>query len=313
MQSSAVLPTLASITTNLATGWSGANVAYIILLITLPLLLVAAYSIRILLKGRAHFDRVDRQGGSRFLGKGLMEMGYWAMQPLGKLLVFFQVTPNQISWTSLLFGFLAGTCLVFGHYGSAAAMMTVAALLDSLDGMVARMRGMTTQAGEVLDSALDRYVEFFFLGGLAIHYREILPLLILTLIALLGSFMVSYSSLYARSKQVKIPPLRWSMKRPERLVYLTVGAALSPVTIPWLEKIREFPVAIGHPMIIALGIVAVFANSCAIEQLWYTMKATLAQEAEEKRRKLAQEKELLGDDELLTHREAPNHGGPLGR
>ena len=114
--------------------------------------------------------------------------------------------------------------------------------------------------------------------------------------------MVSYSSLYARSKNVKIPAGRWRMKRPERLVYLILGAALSPVTIPWLERVRVFPVAIGHPMVIAVGIVAVFANVWAIEQLHITMKTIRTREAEQKLKQQA-------DEEIVAH-ELPH--GPAG-
>ncbi|MEK6705557.1 MAG: CDP-alcohol phosphatidyltransferase family protein [Bdellovibrionota bacterium] len=256
-------------------------IIYAIILITIPVVLIAAYSLRIALKGRARFDRIDNQSSSKFLSKGVMEMGYWALQPVARLLVFFQITPNQISWTSIVFGFLAGLCLVFGHFGFGAALTAVSSLLDTLDGMVARMTGRSSEAGEVLDSAMDRYVEFFFLGGLAIYYSGITPLLILTLTALLGSYMVSYSSMMARAEAVKLPSRKWSMRRPERILYLVFGAALSPVTIPWFERVREFPIAIGHPMVVALSLVAVFANFCAIEQFWHTMKVIRAREAEE--------------------------------
>ncbi|OFZ53363.1 MAG: hypothetical protein A2428_10395 [Bdellovibrionales bacterium RIFOXYC1_FULL_54_43] len=275
---------------------------YAIILIALPLILVLAYSVRVLMKGRAHYDRVDRQGSGRFLSKSVMEMGYWGMQPFAKLLVFFQVTPDQISWSSILFGFLGGACLVFGHFGFAAALIAISSILDSLDGMVARMTGTSSEAGEVLDSAMDRYVEFFFLAGLVIYYHEIMPLMILTLVALLGSFMVSYSSLFARAERVKLPPAKWSMRRPERLVYLVTGAALSPVTIPWLERVREFPVAIGHPMVIALGVVAVFANVCAVEQFFHTMKAIRVREAEAARKA---EQDSGHELEMIEH-EAPS-------
>ena len=281
------------------------NSTYAIVLITLPFLLSIAYMVRILTKGRAQFDRVDKQGGSKFLSKGVMEMGYWAMQPLAKLLVFFQIKPDQISWASIVFGFLAGLCLVFGHFGFGAALAMTSAVLDSLDGMVARLTGTSSEAGEVLDSAMDRYVEFFFLGGLIIYYREVLPFMLLALVALLGSYMVSYSSIFARAEQVKLPPTKWSMRRPERLVYLITGAALSPVTIPWLERVREFPIAIGHPMIIALGIVAVFANFCAIEQFYYTMKAIRTLEAEQKAAEAARQATIDRELEELAR--------PLGR
>src|SRR5262249_52798872 len=115
-----------------------------------------AYGLRIWLNGRAQFDRVDKQGGSPLLSKGVMEGAYRFLQPIGKLLAFCRVTPNQISWASLFFGILAGACLAFGHFGFAAGFATISALLDSLDGMVARMTGVASDAGEVLDAAADR-------------------------------------------------------------------------------------------------------------------------------------------------------------
>src|ERR1700677_728214 len=84
-----------------------------------------AYGVRVWLSGRAQFDRVDKQGGSPLLSKNVMEGAYWFLQPVGKLLAFCHVTPNQISWASFFFGFVAGTSIAFGHFGSAAVFATV--------------------------------------------------------------------------------------------------------------------------------------------------------------------------------------------
>ena len=73
-----------------------------IALLAIFALVVVAYSFKLIIKGRTQFDRVNRQGGSVLMGKGLMELGYWALQPIAKLLVFLHVTPNQISWASLI-------------------------------------------------------------------------------------------------------------------------------------------------------------------------------------------------------------------
>jgi phosphatidylglycerophosphate synthase len=83
-------------------------------------------------------------------------------------------------------GALAGIFLARGHFGFGAMCATVCGLLDSVDGMVARLSGVASDAGEVLDAAIDRYVEFFFLAGLIIYYREQPALQLLALLALLG-------------------------------------------------------------------------------------------------------------------------------
>jgi CDP-diacylglycerol---glycerol-3-phosphate 3-phosphatidyltransferase len=240
------------------------------------LLLASAYGLRVAVKGRAHYERIDRQGGSRLLTKGAMELGYWILHPAARLLALLGITPNKVSWASLAFGFLAGVCLAAGHFGFGAICATISGLLDSLDGMVARISGIASDAGEVLDAAVDRYVEFFFLSGLIIYYHEIPVLQVLALLALLGSFMVSYST--TKAEALNIDPPKGSMRRPERAVYLTLGATLSALTIPWLEIHREFSVPLGYPMVMALGLVAVVANVSSIERFWSIAKAIRVRE-----------------------------------
>jgi len=225
-----------------------------------------------------------------------MELGYWILQPVAGLLVSLGITPNKVSWASLGFGFLAGAYLAMGHFGFGAIFATVSGLLDSLDGMVARISGVASDAGEVLDAAVDRYVEFFFLSGLIVYYREIPVLQVLALVALLGSFMVSYST--TKAEALKVDPPKGSMRRPERAVYLTLGAALSAVTISWLETQREFSTPIGYPMVLALGLVAIAANVSSIARLRSTAKDIRVRERDlAKARTRAAAKVLVAEQE----------------
>ena len=235
------------------------------------LFLITTYGVRVLVKGRARFDRIDRQGGSRLLSKGAMEIGYWIISPVARALASLHVSPNQVSWLSFAFGALAGLFLARGHFGFGAMCATICGLLDSVDGMVARLSGVASDAGEVLDAAIDRYVEFFFLAGLAIYYREQPALQLLALMALLGSFMVSYST--TKAEALRIEPPSGLMRRPERAVYLTAGAALSGPSIAWFESTPEFATPLAYPMVLALAMVAVLANFSAIERFWLIVKA----------------------------------------
>ena len=230
------------------------------------------YALKMLLRGKASYDRVDRQGGSALLSKGLMEMAYWGLQPVGDFLIFLRFTPNAISWMSLAFGGCAGLALAYGHFGSAGFFATISSLMDSLDGMVARKTGVASDSGEVLDAAVDRYVEFFFIAGMIYYYREVPWLVLLCLSALLGSYMVSYSTAKAEALQV-VPP-RGAMRRTERALYLTLGAVLSPISIQSFEINANYPstyglypVQIGYPMVFALFIVALFSNLSAFHRL----------------------------------------------
>lgn len=230
-------------------------------------LVLVAYSFRLALKGRAQFDRVDKQGDSILLGKGLMEMAYWALQPVARFLVFLKVTPNQLSWASLVLGGMAGTALAYGYFGFGALFATYSAFLDTLDGMVARLTDVASDAGEVLDAAVDRYVEFFFLAGVILYYREMPAIQVIALFTLVGSFMISYST--AKAEALQIPPPPGIMRRPERAFYLTLGAALCPLPMPWLDALFTLPMPNpGYPLITACFVVAVLSNISAIERLW---------------------------------------------
>lgn len=276
-------------------------------LLTIAVLVTATYVARAWRRGRAHFDRVDKQGGSLLLGKSVMEGYYWFMQPLARGLVAAGLTANTLSWLSLLLGFFSGLALAFGHFGSAALIATLSSILDSLDGLVARMTGQASDAGEILDATVDRYVEFFFLAGLAFYYREIPSLLILTLIALAGSFMVSYSSAKAEALQMKAPS--GSMRRPERALYLILGAVFT-ITIATFENVHETPVPVGHPMILALGIVAVLSNASAVERM-----SALARGIREREKEARERREQLAASEsaLEEAKPAEARGAPLRR
>jgi CDP-diacylglycerol--glycerol-3-phosphate 3-phosphatidyltransferase len=248
------------------------DLIYSFLLLSVAAILVLSYSVKSFFRGKAQFDRVDREGGSALLGKGIMQMAYWGLQPVGDLFILLGFTPNAISFLSLFFGSITGIALAFGHFGSAGFFCTICSLLDSVDGMVARKTGKASDSGEVVDAAVDRYVEFFFLAGLIYYYREVPWLVLLSLTALLGSFMVSYST--AKAEALHVTPPRGYMRRTERAVYLTLGAVLAPISIQSFEINANYastsglyPVNIGYPMVFALFVVAVFSNWSAFIRL----------------------------------------------
>jgi len=251
-----------------------------VIMMAVTALLVIAYAVRVALKGRARYDRVDRQGGSIFMSKGLMEMGYWGLQPVARLCIFLHITPNMLTWVSLAFGLAAGVCLGVGHFGSGAVFGALSALLDALDGMVARLTGQGSQAGVVFDSAVDRYTEFFFVAGLVVYYRHIPVVQILALLTFLGAFMVAYSTAKSEAMQVTLPA-KSPMRRPERALYLILGAALCPVTIPIFEVYRAYGKPIGHPMVLALCLVGVLANFAAVERLQIIARTAKSREQDQ--------------------------------
>jgi len=231
-------------------------------LLATVLLAVAAFAVRGSFTGRQVSARVQKQGTSPFLGHFPMEFAYWLLAPIGRLATYLKLSPNVFSWTCLLLGFISGVVAAMGMISLAGGLSIVSALFDTLDGMVARSRGIASDAGEVLDAAVDRYTEFFLLGGFCIYYRSEPWAMVLVLAALLGSFLVSYSQAKAEAMQINIPK-GW-MRRPERAAYLGGGAFLAPIVTNWLEAGEAQP--LHYLLLSAVLLVAIFANATAIQR-----------------------------------------------
>jgi phosphatidylglycerophosphate synthase len=132
------------------------------------------------------------------------------------------------------------------------------------------------QAGKVLDSALDRYVEFFLFIGLIAFYHPILWAQLLTCAALVGSIMVSYTTALGEITQVQLP--RGSMQRAERLVYLLLGLILTPLSTPFGPNASMGSQVISFPMIFSLSLIACIANLSAMSRLRWIRRAVTERE-----------------------------------
>jgi phosphatidylglycerophosphate synthase len=235
--------------------------------LSVVLLVALAYMLRVAVRGAAKFERVEKDKGSALMGASLMQMGYWALDFVGRGLSRLGATANGISIASLVFGIAAGVALACGHFGLGALLAVISALGDTLDGIVARLQGTASDAGEVLDAAVDRYEEFFFLGGIVVHVRQSAVGVSLVLLALLGSFMVSYASAKAEALRAEVP--RGAMRRPERAAYLILGAAFTPLVAPFV--VSHAPDASGWllemPALGSVALVALVANVSAVRRL----------------------------------------------
>jgi CDP-diacylglycerol--glycerol-3-phosphate 3-phosphatidyltransferase len=237
--------------------------AFFVLAMAAGTLLV--YGVRVLLRGGARFDRVDSVGGSALLGKRLVEMGYWAMQPLARTCVRAGITPNMITLGSLALGLGAGVSLALGGMGLGALLTLASGVGDVLDGQVARLTGTGSKRGEVYDASVDRYMEFFVTGGLVLFYRDHVLFAAVALAAMLACFMISYSS--AKAEALGLTPPKGAMRRHERGTYLIAGGVFSAAFAPWLEPFRWWPELRAVPMMAALGVVAVVGNVSAVRRL----------------------------------------------
>src|SRR5688572_23600346 len=86
-------------------------------------------------------------------------------------------TPNQVSFFSLLLAWCAAALLVWlpGRAGwwLGVLVLELSYVFDCVDGMLARERGVASQAGHLLDFLMDEIKAFFVLGAVALGaYRR---------------------------------------------------------------------------------------------------------------------------------------------
>ena len=175
------------------------------------------------------------------------------LAPLARGLHRIGVTANTVTVLGVVIT-LAGSALLATERPLAALVVLLAgALSDTLDGQLAKVAGGGTRFGAFLDSTLDRIAEAALLVGLAWYYMAqladmavnpnrvlanlqhglepatFLVIAMMAVLALVGSFMVSYTR--ARAEGLGLECKVGWFERPERLVLLIVAGffGLGPV------------------------------------------------------------------------------------
>jgi len=231
--------------------------ALIGLFLALPALVLAAYGVRVAIAGRALDPRVQRESSTVLFGRFPIEAFHWALRGIGRNVSRTGISPDALTLISLL---ISGASLPFAALGwlpVAGASLLFGAAFDALDGIVARERGLASDAGEVLDAVVDRYADAAPLVGLAVYYRASVPALLLVLLALLGSVQVSY--VRAKSEAMALALPGGLMRRHERIAYLTAGLLLGP-----LWQLSSVPLQMPLTLL-AVAVVALVSNLAAVQ------------------------------------------------
>jgi len=228
---------------------------------------LAAFAIRTSRRGLPADDAIDNRPASPLLGRWLRHYMMWALSPVERALCRLDVTPNAITFSSLALAAGAAVAMGGGCFATGGWLYLGAGILDILDGRVARATARASRSGAFVDSVTDRYAELIVFGGLLYYYREAAPVLVVVLLAAGGSLMVSYAR--ARGESLGVDVRIGTMQRPERIFYLGVVIAHSPL----LERLlvgAERP--LHPPAIVALALLALSSNVTAVRRILHTIR-----------------------------------------
>lgn len=242
----------------------------------LPLLGVTAYffialaifHLRTLRRGLPVDAEVADKPASSLLTHYWRHYLMWVLGPWERALVRLRVPPDAITLASLASAFTAAALLGLGDFSAGGWLYLLTGILDILDGRVARQTGQVSRGGAFIDSVTDRYAELAVFSGLAVYYRTSWVLGVV-LVAMAGSLMVSYTR--ARGEALGVDVKVGTMQRPERLFYLGVVVAHSPL---W-EALRGDTSAhpLYGPAVVALALLALSANLTALRRIVHTRRA----------------------------------------
>ena len=175
---------------------------------------------------------------------------------LGKFL-----TPNQYTLISLGFALICFYFLISQDLIKALIFFSLAAVLDFIDGAVARFLKLETKRGAYLDTICDRYVEaIIWLGFLFLPLPKIiLPSFFWIFLAFFGSLMTTYAKAAAKEKElVKIELKKGLIGRGERMILMFLALCLGVFNLAWLLYL--------------IIVLAVLSNLTALERISLVLK-----------------------------------------
>jgi CDP-diacylglycerol--glycerol-3-phosphate 3-phosphatidyltransferase len=158
------------------------------------------------------------------------------------------IFPNTMTLIGVAGNIVAAVLLALGHITVGGILVLVMGLVDTVDGAMARLRGMPSEFGAFVDSVSDRYSELVIFGGLLYYFlaRGDWISALGIYIAASGSVLVSY--VRARAASVGMDTKVGFLSRFER--YLVMA-----------------PTLIFNIPMVGIWIIAVLANFTALQRI----------------------------------------------
>ncbi|MDQ3533437.1 MAG: CDP-alcohol phosphatidyltransferase family protein [Actinomycetota bacterium] len=159
------------------------------------------------------------------------------MRPVGDWLARSGLNPDVISVAGLGLQLVVAVAIVRHDFLLAGLVAILAGVADSLDGAVAKARGITSPFGALLDSTLDRLSDALLFAPIAWLYA-FSPggpgaggswVTALALVALVASFLVSYVK--ARAEGLGLTCNVGIAERAERLILVVAGLLFDVVPL----------------------------------------------------------------------------------
>jgi CDP-diacylglycerol---glycerol-3-phosphate 3-phosphatidyltransferase len=187
----------------------------------------------------------------------------WYYFPIAAFLNRLGIRPNTVTLIGLAGTVGCALLIGFGHMTWAGILLLIMGPVDAMDGALARMRNEASAWGAFVDAVTDRYSELFlFLGFLMYYMVHSNPLGILfAYLAAAGSVLVSYVK--ARADASKLDANVGLLTRVERYLVLIPGLIFSGLYNPLA--------------LIALIIIAIFANFTALQRIFRVRRDALHQ------------------------------------
>jgi CDP-diacylglycerol--glycerol-3-phosphate 3-phosphatidyltransferase len=170
------------------------------------------------------------------------------LDPVGAFFNRLGIYPNTMTLLGLAGNMIGAILIALGHMTLGGIVVLIMGLIDTLDGTMARLRGMSSEFGAFVDSVTDRYSELVIFAGLLYYFLQkgdwLSPLAIY--IAASGSVLVSY--VRARAASLGMDTKVGFLSRFER--YLVLAPSL----------------IFNIPMV-GIWIIAIFANFTALQRI----------------------------------------------
>ncbi len=174
----------------------------------------------------------------------------WFLDPTAAFLTRLGLTPNAMTLLGLTGNLIGAYFVARGEIVTGGLFMLISTPFDALDGAMARLRGEADEWGAFVDSVTDRYSELLILGGLLVYFTQAGDALsaVATFAAAAGTVLVSYVK--ARAESVGFEAKVGFLTRVERYLVLA-------------------PLLILNRPVIAIWIIAIFANFTALQRIYH--------------------------------------------